>query len=265
MDRGNHSETAARALVCICPVTFFRTSASCDSSRTMIPKCRIPARMQLFYFEDGEELMLAEFEKGVAFAAVEFLEIEDVLVKRDRLLDVVHLDGDVIAAVNLHAHQLRNRALNASCAGQDRQHGDLWRACWPGSCLRISYVDPEAYPRRLKPFCRWRQAGPPNKRRAFCATACRFQTGKSLMPRAAGVKEPERIRLLQVDTIPSPTHPMLKAAYGAINLITSAPRGLTFHYGIFVRSDCRQDRNLLVHELVHTSQSQSGSVEFSHF
>ena len=47
---------------------------------------------------------------------------------------------------------------------------------------------------------------------------------------------------------------MLQAAYGAINLITSAPQGLTFHYGIFVRSDCRQDRNLLVHELVHTSQ-----------
>jgi hypothetical protein len=72
--------------------------------------------------------------------------------------------------------------------------------------------------------------------------------------KAAGVKEPERIRLLQVDSIPSPTHPMLKAAYGAINLLTSAPRGLTLHYGIFVRSDCRQDRNLLVHELVHASQ-----------
>jgi hypothetical protein len=72
--------------------------------------------------------------------------------------------------------------------------------------------------------------------------------------KAAGVKEPERIRLLQVDTIPSPTHPMLRAAYGAINLITSAPQGLTLHYGIFVRSDCRQDRTLLVHELVHASQ-----------
>lgn len=72
--------------------------------------------------------------------------------------------------------------------------------------------------------------------------------------KAAGVKEPERIRLLQVDAIPAPTHPILKAAYSAINLITSAPQGLTFHYGIFVRSDCRQDRSLLVHELVHTSQ-----------
>lgn len=72
--------------------------------------------------------------------------------------------------------------------------------------------------------------------------------------KAAGVKEPERIRLLQVDAIPAPAHPMLKAAYGAINLLTSAPRGLTLHYGIFVRRDCRQDRHLLVHELVHTSQ-----------
>lgn len=72
--------------------------------------------------------------------------------------------------------------------------------------------------------------------------------------KAAGVKRPERIRLLQVDAIPAPTHPMLKAAYGAINLLTSAPRGLTLHYGIFVQRDSRQDRNLLVHELVHASQ-----------
>ncbi len=72
--------------------------------------------------------------------------------------------------------------------------------------------------------------------------------------KAAGVKEPERIRLLQVDAIPAPAHPMLRAACGAINLLASAPRGLTFHYGIFVRRDCRQDRHLLVHELVHASQ-----------
>lgn len=72
--------------------------------------------------------------------------------------------------------------------------------------------------------------------------------------RAVGVRDPERVRLLQVDAIPSPAHPMLKAACAAIEFLTSVPRGLTLQYGIFVRADCRRDRHLVVHELVHTSQ-----------
>lgn len=71
---------------------------------------------------------------------------------------------------------------------------------------------------------------------------------------AVGVKAPDRVRLLQVEKIPSPTHPLLKAACNAINFFTAGPRGLTFHYGIFVRRDCAQDRHLLIHELVHTAQ-----------
>lgn len=74
--------------------------------------------------------------------------------------------------------------------------------------------------------------------------------------RALGVREPERVRLLQVDTIPSPTHPILKAAYAATNFLTGAPRGLTLQYGIFVRSDCWRDRFLITHELAHTAQYQ---------
>lgn len=72
--------------------------------------------------------------------------------------------------------------------------------------------------------------------------------------RAAGVREPERVRLLQVDAIPAPAHPILKTAYAAINFLAAKPRGLTVRYGIFVRSDCRHDRHLLLHELVHTAQ-----------
>jgi|1186.fasta_scaffold130818_2 hypothetical protein len=69
-----------------------------------------------------------------------------------------------------------------------------------------------------------------------------------------GVQDPERVRLLQVDIIPSPTHPVLQAAYQKINFVPSAPRGLTIHYGVFVRSDYWRDRALIVHELVHTAQ-----------
>jgi hypothetical protein len=72
--------------------------------------------------------------------------------------------------------------------------------------------------------------------------------------RAAGVKEPERIRLLQVDAVPTPTHPLLKAAYDTINLRTPSPRGLALQYGISIRSDYWRDRSLIAHELAHTAQ-----------
>ena len=55
-------------------------------------------------FEYREKLMLAEFEKRIAFALVEFLQIENVPVERHRLFNVIHLDGDMIASVHLHAH-----------------------------------------------------------------------------------------------------------------------------------------------------------------
>ena len=71
---------------------------------------------------------------------------------------------------------------------------------------------------------------------------------------AAGVRHPERVRVLPVETIPSPSHPILRAASAQIELLPSAPCGLTLQYGIFVRANCRQDRRLLVHELVHTAQ-----------
>jgi hypothetical protein len=82
--------------------------------------------------------------------------------------------------------------------------------------------------------------------------------------RAVGVKEPERVRLLQVDAIPAPTHPTLRAACETIKFLDGAPRGLTFQYGIFLRSDCWKDRHLLAHELVHTAQYErlGGIVPF---
>jgi hypothetical protein len=72
--------------------------------------------------------------------------------------------------------------------------------------------------------------------------------------RAAGVQEPKRVRLLKVESIPSPAHPMLKAACAVTNFIPAAPRGLTVRYGIFLRSDCWRDRTIIAHELVHTAQ-----------
>lgn len=72
--------------------------------------------------------------------------------------------------------------------------------------------------------------------------------------RKLGVRQPERVRLLRVDTVPSPAHPALIGAQTALRFLCPATRGLTLRYGIFIRSDCWGDRSLVAHELVHTSQ-----------
>ena len=74
--------------------------------------------------------------------------------------------------------------------------------------------------------------------------------------KAIGVRNPERVRLLRVEAIPVPAHPMLKAAAASIHFLTAAPRGLALEYGIFVRADHWRDRALIAHELVHTAQFQ---------
>jgi hypothetical protein len=48
--------------------------------------------------------MVAQFEKCVALAATHLFKIENILVKRYRLLNVVHLDGDMVTSIDLHAH-----------------------------------------------------------------------------------------------------------------------------------------------------------------
>ncbi len=71
---------------------------------------------------------------------------------------------------------------------------------------------------------------------------------------AVGVREPSQVRLLQVETIPRPSQPRLRAACDAIDFLTPATRGLTLGHGIFIRSDCWGERLLVVHEIAHVAQ-----------
>lgn len=82
--------------------------------------------------------------------------------------------------------------------------------------------------------------------------------------KAIGVRNPQRVRLLRVDSIPVPSNPTLKAAAASINFITAAPSGLALENGIFVRADRWGDRELIAHELAHTAQYQrlGGIVPF---
>jgi hypothetical protein len=67
--------------------------------------------------------------------------------------------------------------------------------------------------------------------------------------RLVGVADPERVRLLYVPEIPIPDDPALCAAVEETQFLSPLTRGLTLRYGIFIRSDCRSDRTMVVHEL----------------
>jgi len=55
-------------------------------------------------FENRQELMVTQFEERIALSAAHLFEIENILVKGHRLLNVIHLDRDMIASIDLHAH-----------------------------------------------------------------------------------------------------------------------------------------------------------------
>ena len=69
-----------------------------------------------------------------------------------------------------------------------------------------------------------------------------------------GVDQIEKVRLLEVDKIPVPTIPELRKVVEYTGLLTPHTVGVTFRYGIYIRSDFWIRRNLVVHELTHTMQ-----------
>jgi hypothetical protein len=72
--------------------------------------------------------------------------------------------------------------------------------------------------------------------------------------RLVGVAVPEWIPLLYVPEIPIPDDPALRAATLETQFLSPLTGGLTLRYGIFIRSDCRSDRTMVIHELGHTAQ-----------
>ena len=80
--------------------------------------------------------------------------------------------------------------------------------------------------------------------------------------RRMGVAHPERVRLLAVERVPTPDHPLLAAAAETLNLLSPLTLGLSLRYGICIRNDCRWQRRLVVHELAHTMQYERlGGIE----
>ena len=98
--------------------------------------------------------------------------------------------------------------------------------------------------------CEWAEA----KEKVALENGVPLTNSQTKDAKRAGVIHPERVKIFTVPQIPMPKHPILKSATGATQLITPDTAGLTLRYGIFLLSDFSNDRSLIVHELVHTSQ-----------
>jgi hypothetical protein len=80
--------------------------------------------------------------------------------------------------------------------------------------------------------------------------------------RRVGVRDPSRVRVLAVARIPLPDDEELAEAAQLAQIITDASRGVAIGYGIIIRADCWQNRELLLHQLVHVAQCErSGGLE----
>jgi hypothetical protein len=114
----------------------------------------------------------------------------------------------------------------------------------------VPIITPEQFELLLPLACRW--AAEHEKR--ILANGDPLSAAQLADARLVGVLHPERVRLLYIPEIPIPEHPALRAAAQATQFITPLTHGLTLRRGIFIRSDCRGDRALVVHELAHTAQ-----------
>jgi hypothetical protein len=80
--------------------------------------------------------------------------------------------------------------------------------------------------------------------------------------RRAGVEDPGRVRVLVVDRIPLPGDKELADAARHAQIITDASQAVAIGHGIIIRADSWQNRELLLHQLVHVAQCErSGGLE----
>jgi len=114
----------------------------------------------------------------------------------------------------------------------------------------LGHITPQQFEMLLPLACAWAA----EQERAILQSGVALTESQLADARRVGVVQPERVHLLRVTQIPTPTHPALAATATPTGLISSNTGGLTIRYGIFIRVDCWGQRPLVVHELVHTSQ-----------
>ncbi len=74
--------------------------------------------------------------------------------------------------------------------------------------------------------------------------------------RLAGVRHPDRVRLLLVDHLRLTSIGLLRRVLPALEIIRPTSAAMTLGYGIYVRKNSRHDREVMVHHFVHAAQSE---------
>jgi hypothetical protein len=78
----------------------------------------------------------------------------------------------------------------------------------------------------------------------------------------AGVHEVSRVRVLVVDRIPLPDNEELAEAARRIGIVTHETRCIGIGHALIIRADAWNDRELVLHNLVHIAQCEhSGGLE----
>jgi len=78
----------------------------------------------------------------------------------------------------------------------------------------------------------------------------------------AGIKEPERVRVLVVDRIPLPEDPSLAEASKRVGIVTDDTRCMGFGHALIIRGDAWNDRETILHNFVHIAQCErAGGLE----
>jgi len=81
------------------------------------------------------------------------------------------------------------------------------------------------------------------------------------LAKQVGVRCPERIRVLLVDTIPVPTGPMLREMAEESGVVSSSTVGLALGYSVYIRKKGMNPR-IFAHEFRHVHQfEKDGSLE----
>lgn len=121
-------------------------------------------------------------------------------------------------------------------------------------------ISPDQFEILLPLACEWAEA----KEKVALENGVPLTNSQTKDAKRVGVVHPERVKIYTVPQIPMPKHPILKAATEATRLISIDTVGLTLRHGIFLHSNFSENRSLIVHELIHTSQYEklSGFLPF---
>ena len=74
------------------------------------------------------------------------------------------------------------------------------------------------------------------------------------LAKEAGVRDADRVRLLQVPEVPMPTAEPIRSQLAQAGLISSGNMGMALGHGIFLIPAAVGDKRTLMHELTHVAQ-----------